>query len=109
MLAVHGAITPPSAQPKLHSVGAGCGWYLRGGIGIAQQGIHPGVETGEPLVLLPELLGFFLDLLGFAPDLLGFDLQLLQTLLAFELAQLVLLHLLLNVGEWMPIQSPFRR
>jgi hypothetical protein len=70
-------ITPPSAPPKLHSVGVGCGRCLRGGIGIAQQGIHPGVETGEPLVLLPEPLGFFLDLLGFVPDLLGFDLQLL--------------------------------
>ena len=68
------AITPPSARPKLHSVGVGCGRCLRGGIGIAQQGIHPGVETGEPLVLLPELLCFFLDLLGFVPDLLGFDL-----------------------------------
>jgi len=55
---------------------------LRGGIGIAQQGIHPGVEYGEPLVLLPQLLGFVLDLLGFALDLLGFALDLLRALLA---------------------------
>lgn len=46
---------------------------------------------------MPEPLVLFLDLLGFVPDALGFVLQLLQELLAFELAQLVLLCLLLTI------------
>ena len=42
---------PQAERPALHSVGAGCGRCLRGGIGIEQQGIEPGFELGEPLVL----------------------------------------------------------
>jgi len=58
----------------LHSVGAGCGRSLRGGIGIEQQGIEPGFERGEPPVLdleqprsLPALEFSLLDVVNGSP------------------------------------------
>ena len=47
-------VAAPSKAPRPHSVAVGCGRCRRGGIGTAQQGIEPGVELGQPLVLAPH-------------------------------------------------------
>jgi len=61
------ACFPPATPPGLHSVGAGCGRCLRGGIGIEQQGIQPGFERGETLVLDFELLRSLFDVVDGSP------------------------------------------
>ena len=58
VLSLLAALVHRAGQPGIHSAGAGCGRCRRAGIGIAQQGIHPGFELGESPVLLPQLLGY---------------------------------------------------
>jgi len=55
-------VAPSTAQP-LRSAAVGFGGCRGAGIGTEQQGIEPGLEIGQPLVLAPQLLGFCLDLL----------------------------------------------
>jgi hypothetical protein len=43
----------PSAAPPPRSVAVGFGGYRGAGIGTAHQGLEPGLELGEPLVLAP--------------------------------------------------------
>jgi hypothetical protein len=86
------ALDPRSTQQAIHSIGAGCGRCLRGGIGTEQQGIQPGFELGETIVL---------------------DLEQLQALLALASTQLELLRPLLDVVDGTPVehrqQAPPRR
>jgi hypothetical protein len=52
---------PPSTVPGLHSIGVGCGWCRRGGIGTEQQGIEPGFDICERSVFFLQPLDVGLD------------------------------------------------
>jgi hypothetical protein len=97
----------PSTARELHSIGVGCGWCRRGGIGTEQQGIELGFDRGEPFVLGIELLVLSLQPLDIVLDQLRSPLALLLSPLALE-------HTDPRVDCWMPIElrqkaSPWRQ
>ena len=70
----------------------GCDRWGRVGIGRKAERIHGGEQLPASGVLLPQLLGFFLDLLGLVPHLQDFSLELPRSLVDLPHPQLALPH-----------------
>ncbi|MFM1800035.1 MAG: hypothetical protein RLZZ117_2313 [Cyanobacteriota bacterium] len=96
-------VVSPSGRGILR-VWLGCDRWGRVGIGRKAERIHGGEPLPASGVLLPQLLGFFLDLLGLVPHLQDFSLELPRSLIDLPHPPLVL-HLALLVA-WIatPVQ-----
>ena len=76
-------VVSPSGRGRL-PVGLGCDRWGRVGIGRKPERIHGGEPLPASGVLLPQLLGFFLDLLGLVPHLQDFSLELPRSLGTYQ-------------------------